>query len=177
NTFLLINYVSLPLLIEAKCQIICESSYYQDRDDNVLIIPVSLLEYDGKVDDKEIVIKEYAQKPKVCTSDFVHIFKDDVFSDQWYGETDIWSSLMELLLNLTLHGINDDFERVQFVLHAQSLSSERHTAENLNHRFEEMLENWKIDKTKVHMVLCDGGTYIVKALGLSELQSVALKDQ
>uniref|UniRef100_A0A915HJN6 HAT C-terminal dimerisation domain-containing protein n=1 Tax=Romanomermis culicivorax TaxID=13658 RepID=A0A915HJN6_ROMCU len=62
--------------------------------------------------------------------------------------THIWSNLTESLLSSTLHGINDDFERVQFVLHAQPLSDERHTAENLNHYFEEMLENWNIDKMK-----------------------------
>uniref|UniRef100_A0A915KP10 HAT C-terminal dimerisation domain-containing protein n=1 Tax=Romanomermis culicivorax TaxID=13658 RepID=A0A915KP10_ROMCU len=90
------------------------------------------------------------------------------YFDQWSARRGFTGSS---LARLTSHGINGDFKTVHFVLHAQPLSDERHTAENLNPRFEEMLENWNIDKTKVHMVLRDGGTNIVKALGLSDLQS------
>lgn len=51
--------------------------------------------------------------------------------------------------SLTVHFLTDDFERTTFVLHAQPMTEERHTADHLREIFEQMLENWKIEKKAV----------------------------
>lgn len=93
--------------------------------------------------------------------------------------------------SLTAHGIDENFKRLKFILHAMPLSDERHTGAHLSEVFDTMLQNWQIEngqvrKTmhqhsslnvtnnfKVHVVVRDGGTNIIKALELSDVKSLS----
>jgi hypothetical protein len=86
--------------------------------------------------------------------------------------TDAWSdtSAGVSLLSLTCHGINDNYERVNLVLAAEPLS-ERHTGEYLSQKFDEMIQNWKLENS-IHIVMRDSGANIKKALFLSGVNNL-----
>lgn len=86
---------------------------------------------------------------------------------------DVWSdtSAGVSLLSLTAHAVNGDFERVNFVLGAQTLE-ERHTGDNISRTFNDMLSKWGISRASVHCVVRDSGANMRKALFLSGLNNV-----
>ncbi|KAL7646695.1 UNVERIFIED_CONTAM: hypothetical protein RMT77_001948 [Armadillidium vulgare] len=87
--------------------------------------------------------------------------------------TDIWSnpSAGVSLLSVTAHTINQEFERINFVLGAIPLE-ERHTGEYISTKFDEILGKWKISKEDIHCVMRDSGTNMKKALFLSGVNNL-----
>ena len=79
--------------------------------------------------------------------------------------TDIWSSSINItcLLSLTAHWIDDAFVKVSAVLHAQPIQ-EAHTGEYIAAQMESMLQNWEISRDKVHVVVSDNASNMVKAM-------------
>ena len=80
--------------------------------------------------------------------------------------TDIWSSSINItcLLSLTAHWINDTFVKVSAVLHAQPIQ-EAHTGEYIAAQLENMLQNWEIPRDKVHIVVSDNASNMIRAMG------------
>ena len=79
--------------------------------------------------------------------------------------TNIWSTSLsnESLISMTAHWIGDEFKRTSAVLHAQKIEGS-HTGVAICQALESMLENWKISKTRVHMVVADNASNMKKAL-------------
>ena len=79
--------------------------------------------------------------------------------------TDIWSSSINItcLLSLTAHWIDDAFVKVSAVLHAQPIQ-EAHTGEYIAAQMESMLQIWEISRDKVHVVVSDNASNMVKAM-------------
>ena len=79
--------------------------------------------------------------------------------------TDIWSCSVNntSLLSLTAHWISDSFEKRSAVLHAQSLEM-AHTGEYIASCISTMLEKWNISHDRVHLVLSDNPSNMVKAM-------------
>ena len=79
--------------------------------------------------------------------------------------TDLWSSRVNItsLLSLTAHWIDDAFVKVSAVLHAQAVE-ESHTGEHVAAQMEQMLQNWEIPCDKVHIVISDNASNMVKAM-------------
>ncbi|XP_076828944.1 zinc finger BED domain-containing protein 4-like [Brachyhypopomus gauderio] len=87
--------------------------------------------------------------------------------------TDIWSSdVCPLsLLSLTAQWIDSSFTLQKAVLHAKQFHGS-HTGESIATALEEMLNVWKIPKSKVHVILRDNASNMIKAmdrLGLASL--------
>ena len=87
--------------------------------------------------------------------------------------TDIWSTSLsnESLISLTAYWIGDEFQRVSAVLHVQKMEGS-HTGVPICHTLESMLEDWKISKSRINMVVADNASNMKKALreGLFETQ-------
>ena len=79
--------------------------------------------------------------------------------------TDIWSTSLsnESLISMTPHWIGDEFKRMSAVLHAQKIEGS-HTGAAICQALESMLENWKISKSRIHMVVADNASNMKKAL-------------
>lgn len=79
--------------------------------------------------------------------------------------TDIWSSSVNTtsLLSLTAHWIDDAFVKISAVLHAQPVQ-EAHTGEHIAAQIENMLQNWKIARDKVHVVVSDNASNMIRAM-------------
>ena len=79
--------------------------------------------------------------------------------------TDIWSTSLsnESLISMTAHWIGDEFKRTSAVLHAQKIEGS-HTGVAICQALESMLENWKISKSRIHMVVADNASNMKKAL-------------
>ena len=79
--------------------------------------------------------------------------------------TDIWSSSVNTtcLLSLTAHWIDDAFVKVSAVLHAQPVQ-EAHTGEHIAAQMENMLQNWKLARDKVHLVVSDNASNMIRAM-------------
>ncbi|XP_065908971.1 zinc finger BED domain-containing protein 4-like [Dysidea avara] len=79
--------------------------------------------------------------------------------------TDVWSSSVSIisLLSLTAHWVDDTFVKVSAVLHAQAVE-ESHTGEHIAAQMEWMLQNWEIPRDKVHIVISDNASNMVKAM-------------
>ena len=79
--------------------------------------------------------------------------------------TDIWSTnlLNESLISMTAHWIGGEFKRTSAVLHAQKIKGS-HTGIAICRILESMLENWKISKSRIHMVVADNASNMKKAL-------------
>ena len=79
--------------------------------------------------------------------------------------TDIWSTSLsnESLISLTAHWIGDEFQHVSAVLHVQKMEGS-HTGVSICHTLESMLEDWKISKSRIHMVVADNASNMKKAL-------------
>ena len=78
--------------------------------------------------------------------------------------TDIWSSssAQESLISLTAHWVTADFNRVSAVLHAHRFDGS-HTGEYICKKLEGMLKNWGISKTRVHLIIHDNTSNMMKA--------------
>ena len=79
--------------------------------------------------------------------------------------TDIWSSDVnsDSLLSVTAHWIDDNWQPLSAVLQAHSLE-ERHTGEYIALKISNIMSEWEIDTTKVHCVVRDNGSNMVKAM-------------
>ena len=79
--------------------------------------------------------------------------------------TDIWSTSLsnESLISLTAHWIGDEFQCVSAVLHVQKMEGS-HTGVSICHTLESMLEDWKISKSRIHMVVANNASNMKKAL-------------
>ena len=79
--------------------------------------------------------------------------------------TDIWSNSVNTtcLLSLTAHWINDEFAKGSAVLHAQPIQ-EAHTGEHIAAQMENMLQNWEIPRDKVHVIVSDNASNMIRAM-------------
>ncbi|KAI7792535.1 putative zinc finger BED domain-containing protein 4-like [Triplophysa rosa] len=79
--------------------------------------------------------------------------------------TDIWSSDVcpMSLLSLTAQWIYSSFDLQKAVLHAKQFRGS-HTGESIAGATEKMLNTWKIAKSKVHVVLRDNASNMIKAM-------------
>ena len=86
--------------------------------------------------------------------------------------TDVWSSDVnsDSLLGLTAHCVDGNFQRKSAVLQAHSLN-DRHTGEYIAMQLLKMLESWKVDPSKVHVIIRDNASNMVKAMEEASLPS------
>ena len=79
--------------------------------------------------------------------------------------TDVWSSDVnsDALLGLTAHWVDGNLQRKSAVLQAHSLD-DRHTGEYIAMQLLKMLESWKVDPSKTHVIVRDNGSNMVKAM-------------
>ena len=91
--------------------------------------------------------------------------------------TDVWSSDVnsDSLLGLTAHWVDKNFLRKSAILQAHSLD-DRHTEYNAMQLFK-MLESWKVDPSKVHVIVHDNGNNMVKAIEEASLPSFGCFEQ
>ncbi|XP_056138846.1 zinc finger BED domain-containing protein 4-like [Lampris incognitus] len=82
--------------------------------------------------------------------------------------TDCWSGVTESLMSLTCHFIDAEWTRKQVILNTRAMHGS-HTGEYLKETFLNMLEDWKISKDRVALVLRDSGANIVNGMRLAEL--------
>lgn len=75
------------------------------------------------------------------------------------------------LLSLTAQWIDSSFVLRHATLHAQEFRGS-HTAECIQQAMEKMLNNWGIDKQRVHIILCDNAANMKKAMGDVGVRSV-----
>ena len=87
--------------------------------------------------------------------------------------TDAWSdpSAGVALLSLIARGIVVNFERVNLVLSAETLT-ERYTGEYISEKFDDMLKKWSILPQNVYCVVRDSGANMKKALFQSGLNNL-----
>ena len=78
---------------------------------------------------------------------------------------DVWSSDVnsDSLLGLTAHWVDENFQRKSAVLQAHSLD-DRHTGEYVAMQLLKMLESWKVDPSKVYVIVRNNGSNLVKAM-------------
>ena len=69
---------------------------------------------------------------------------------------------------MTCHFIDTEWTRKHVVLNTRAMNWS-HTGEYPKETFFSMLEDWKISKDCVALVLCDSGANIVKGMRLAEL--------
>ena len=79
--------------------------------------------------------------------------------------TDIWSTNVssDSLLSFTAHWITNDFQRLSAVLNVKLLEGS-HTGVHLCEQYSEILKNWNIGKSQVHLVLRDNAKNMEKGL-------------
>lgn len=75
------------------------------------------------------------------------------------------------LLSPTAHWVDKDLQQQHVFLHWLEMSVS-HTAASLAATFDKMVQQWGLDKTRVHIVLRDNATNIRKALDDSDLASL-----
>lgn len=63
----------------------------------------------------------------------------------------------------TAHWLTEEFERKRAVLHAQAFDGS-HTGDQIRLKFDEMFKQWKIQEDRIHLVVRDNGSNMVKAL-------------
>nr|XP_033940878.1 zinc finger BED domain-containing protein 4-like [Pseudochaenichthys georgianus] len=86
--------------------------------------------------------------------------------------TDCWSGSTESLISLTCHYIDNEWTRKQVVLNTKAMHGS-HTGEYIGETFLGMLDNWKISKDRVALVLRDSGANMVKGMRLAELPDLS----
>ncbi|XP_053170463.1 zinc finger BED domain-containing protein 4-like [Scomber japonicus] len=86
--------------------------------------------------------------------------------------TDCWSGVTESLMSLTCHFIDAEWTRKQVMLNTKAMHGS-HTGEYLKETFLNMLDDWKISKDRVALVLRDSGANIVKGMKLAELPDLS----
>ena len=79
--------------------------------------------------------------------------------------TDVWSTCMsnESLLSLTAHWISDTFQRTNVMLNASRIDGS-HTGAYIAQKIKEILESWFISTYRVHVILRDNGSNMVRAM-------------
>ncbi len=82
--------------------------------------------------------------------------------------TDCWSGSTESMMSLTCHFIDNEWNRRQVVLNTKVMHGS-HTGEYIKDTFLHMLEEWKITKDRVVLVLRDNAANIVKGLRLADI--------
>ena len=84
----------------------------------------------------------------------------------------MWSSDVnsDSLLGLTAHWVDENFQRKSAVLHTHSLD-DRHTGEYIVMQLLKMLESWKVDPSKVHVIIRDNASNMVKTIEKASLPS------
>lgn len=87
--------------------------------------------------------------------------------------TDIWSSssAQESLISLTAHWVTAEFNRVAAVLHAHKFEGS-HTGEYICEKLEDMLKNWGISKARVHLIIHDNASNMMKGSREAKLPSM-----
>lgn len=87
--------------------------------------------------------------------------------------TDIWSSSVcpMSLLSLTAQWVDSKFVLRRATLHVREFRGS-HTAERIQQAIEEMLNNWGIDKKRVHVILRDNAANMKRAMLDLGVQSV-----
>ncbi|CAH0730570.1 unnamed protein product, partial [Brenthis ino] len=88
--------------------------------------------------------------------------------------SDIWSELHSAvsLLSLTAHGISKDFRKKTIILKCEVMD-ERHTGTIISTKFQTILEEWGIDRQKVHCMVRDRGSNMVRAMQLSGFEDIS----
>lgn len=102
------------------------------------------------------------------TKDFLEEF------DKLSFTSDIWSELHSAvsLLSLTAHGISKDFRKKTIILKCEVMD-ERHTGTIISTKFQAILEEWGIDRQKVHCMVRDRGSNMVRAMQLSDFEDIS----
>lgn len=75
------------------------------------------------------------------------------------------------MLSLTCHAITEDFRRECFILKCETFD-DRHTGDIISEKLKAMLAEWEIDTQKVHCIIRDGGSNMVRAMKLADLQDM-----
>ncbi|KAK1901868.1 Zinc finger BED domain containing protein 4 [Dissostichus eleginoides] len=86
--------------------------------------------------------------------------------------TDCWSGSTESLMTLTCHFIDNAWTRKQVVLNTKAMHGS-HTGEYIGETFLGMLDDWKISKDRVALLLRDSGATMVKGMRLAELPDLS----
>ena len=82
-----------------------------------------------------------------------------------FSLTDVWSTNVssDSLLSFTAHWIANNFQRLSAVLNVKLLEGS-HTGTHLCEQYSEILTNWNIEKSQVHLVLRDNAKNMEKGL-------------
>ena len=86
--------------------------------------------------------------------------------------TDFWSSGSDQFLSLTAHCIFQNFDAQVVVLHAEPFT-ERHTAVNINYTIDNMINEYKIPQHKIHSIVHDSASNMIKGIEDSHYSSLA----
>lgn len=88
--------------------------------------------------------------------------------------SDIWSELHSAvsLLSLTAHGISKDFHKKSIILKCEVMD-ERHTGNIISKKYQTILEEWGINRQKIHCIVRDRGSNMVRAMQLSGFEDVS----
>lgn len=88
--------------------------------------------------------------------------------------TDVWSdpSASVSLLSLTAHGINRDFRRINIILKCETFEGDRHTGDIISEKFKIILAEWGISSQKVHCMIRDRGSNMIRAMLLANFENV-----
>lgn len=99
--------------------------------------------------------KKISDKLLVLLSDVPHVS----------STTDIWSSSVARmsLLSFTAQWIDSSFVLRRVTLHVQEFRRS-HTAERIQQSMKKMLNNWGVDKQRVHVILRDNAANMKKAM-------------
>ena len=88
-------------------------------------------------------------------------------ADTWTAQSTTTS-----FMSLTAQWIDDNFTRKSAVLHCEKFDGQ-HTGIRLADALLAMMQKWKIDKERVHVVLRDGAANIVKGMCDADLPSIS----
>ena len=68
--------------------------------------------------------------------------------------TDIWSASLanDSLISMTAHWVNESFNRLSAVLHAQKIEGS-HSCIAICHMLEAVLDTWNISKERIHLIM------------------------
>ena len=100
--------------------------------------------------------------------------KKELSSAQWYSfTTDIWSTEVsnDCLLSFTVHWLTDLFEKKEAVPHTQPLPGS-HSGEVLCREYMAMLSKWNIEKKKVHLIVRDNASNMIKAMADGDFEDL-----
>ena len=92
--------------------------------------------------------------------------KKELSSAQWYSLYHRhWSTEVsnDCLLSFTVHWLTDLFEKKEAILHTQPLP-DSHSGEVLCREYMAMLTKWNTEKEKVHLIVRDNASNMVKAM-------------